>query len=1307
MVATRDGATQPARPVVTTGDMAANKTERINFGKIKEVIDFPNLIEIQSKSYVEFLQQDTDTKKRKADGLQAVFKEVFPIESYDGSIVLDFASYEIRPPKQSWLDALEDGGTYGAALYVTFQLKEGKGVKEEEVFMGEMPLMTPSGSFVINGAERVIVSQLHRSPGLAFEASLHANGKTLHSFRIIPDRGSWFEAQFDTNDLLYVYLDRKKRRRKFLITTFFRALCFLKDDGAKGTDQEILEMFYDIEELTLAACEKRGNLADLVLVEDAVDEEKNVIVARSFEPLSKAVLKQVAAVGMKKVKVVDISRDEGLIIKCMKKDPTHNEEEALKEIYSRLRPGDPPTVANSRALLKRLFFDPKRYDLGRVGRYKIGQKLGFQDADDSRILTKDDLLEATRYLLKLKMGEGVLDDIDHLGSRRVRTVGELVANQCRVGLARTERLVKERMTLFDQEADTMTPAKLVNPKALSAVIRDFFGRSQLSQFMDQINPLAETTHKRRLSALGPGGLSRERAGFEVRDVHPSHYGRICPVETPEGPNIGLIASLATFARVNEFGFIETPYRKVVKGRVTEKLDYLTADAEENYIVAQANAPINDKGVFQTDTVTCRRKGDFVDALPKDVDYMDVSPKQLVSVAAAIIPFLEHDDANRALMGSNMQRQAVPLLETEAPLVSTGMERRLAEDSCAVVKSEVTGKVASVTGERIVITKDGQMPEGKRKFKHDPEAGMWVYEMRKFMRSNASTCINQKPLVTNGQNIKAGEVIADGPSTENGELALGKNVLVAFMPWNGYNFEDAIMISERIVKDDVFTSIHISEYEVIARDTKLGPEEITRDIPNVGEEALADLGPDGVIRMGAEVKPGDILVGKITPKSETELAPEERLLRAIFGEKAADVKDTSLKVPSGVYGIVMDVKVSAKEEKGTKTAGKKGEKQVADEYKKKVNDLQEQLTEALSNILLGEKIPLDVVNSENGEIIIPQNRKITKTLLRKLAGVYDRIEIDPSPIRNKINEILDAFRKRFDDLQMAHDEEVQRVEAGDSVEPGVVKNVKIYIASKRKLSVGDKMAGRHGNKGVVARIVPEEDMPYLKDGTPVDICLNPLGVPSRMNVGQLLETHLGWAAKMLGMQYATPVFDGISEEQICDYMQQAVDKNMAEIGDPLVGVNGKARLYDGHTGEPFDQEIVVGYIYMLKLGHLVADKIHARAVGPYSLVTQQPLGGKAQYGGQRFGEMEVWAMEAYGAAYTLQELLTVKSDDVQGRTRIYESIVKGDNTLDAGIPESFNVLVKEMESLGLEVKVGYSSPSEDRAEADDTLAALAS
>ena len=984
---------------------------------------------------------------------------------------------------------------------------------------------------------------------------------------------------------------------------------------------------------------------------------------------------------------MDTAVDDGIVIKCLKKDPTKDEEEALKDIYRRLRPGDPPTAANARALIKRLFFDPKRYDLGRVGRYKIKQKLGLKEKDDSRILTKEDLVAATKYLLRLKKGEGTLDDIDHLGSRRVRTVGELLANQCRVGLARTERLVKERMTLFDQGVDTMTPQKLINPKALSAVIRDFFGRSQLSQFMDQINPLAELTHKRRLSALGPGGLSRDRAGFEVRDVHPSHYGRICPVETPEGPNIGLIASMATFARVNEFGFIETPYRKAENGRVTNHIDYLTADREEQFIVAQANAPIDEKGRFITDRVTCRCKGDFIDVEPTRVDYMDVSPKQLVSVAASLIPFLEHDDANRALMGSNMQRQAVPLLVTEAPLVATGLEERVARDSRAVIVAEEGGKVASVTGNQIVITADGKLPEGKKKIKHEPKEDIYVYNVRKFMRSNAATCINQKILVGKGDAVKKAQVIADGPCTSGGELALGRNVLCAFMPWNGYNFEDAILISERIVKDDVFTSIHIDEFEVGARDTKLGPEEITRDIPNLGEEALKDLGPDGVIRVGAEVKPGDILVGKITPKSETELAPEERLLRAIFGEKAADVKDTSLKVPSGTYGIVMDVKVSAKKDadkansvKVSPSDAKKHTKQVQEEFKTKTDELREQLTEALSNILLGEKIPLDVVNSETGEIIIPANRKITKTLLRKLAAVYDRIEIDPSPIRNKINEIIGSFKKKFDDLQMQFDEEMQRVEAGDDVDPGIIKSVKVYIASKRKLSVGDKMAGRHGNKGVVAKIVAEEDMPYLSDGTPVDIVLNPLGVPSRMNVGQVLETHLGWAAKLLGLRFATPVFDGILEKQIRNYLKDA------ELPE-----NGKTRLYDGRTGELFDQEIVVGYIYMMKLGHLVADKIHARAVGPYSLVTQQPLGGKAQYGGQRFGEMEVWAMEAYGAAYTLQELLTVKSDDVQGRTRIYESIVKGDNALEAGVPESFNVLVKEMQSLGLDVKVGYSSP----------------
>jgi DNA-directed RNA polymerase subunit beta len=1282
--------------------MPSRATERINFGKIKEIIAPPNLIELQTNSYAEFLQLDVAPTRRKNVGLQAVFKEVFPIESYDGKVVLDYYSYDIGEPKNDWLECLREGITFGAPLYVTFLLKEEKGTKEEKVFMGELPLMTPQGTFVINGAERVIVSQLHRSPGLAFEATQHPNGKMLHSFRIIPDRGSWYEAQFDTSDMLYVYLDRKKRRRKFLTTTFFRALSFLDTDDKKkgsGSDADILKMFYEIEELSVKEAEKLEDIGNKVLIEDALDPDKGVVVARAFEPLSKAVVKQIAELGVSKIKVVDTTVDDGIIIKCMKKDPTKDEEEALKDIYRRLRPGDPPTAANARALIKRLFFDPKRYDLGRVGRYKINQKLGLKD-HDSRILTKEDLIAATKYLLRLKKGEGSLDDIDHLGSRRIRTVGELLANQCRVGLARTERLVKERMTLFDQGLEAMTPQKLINPKALSAVIRDFFGRSQLSQFMDQINPLAELTHKRRLSALGPGGLSRDRAGFEVRDVHPSHYGRICPVETPEGPNIGLIASLATFARVNDFGFLETPYRKAEKGRVTNHIDYLTADREEQYIVAQANAPIDDKGHFTTKTVTCRAKGDFIDVDPERVDYMDVSPKQLVSVAASLIPFLEHDDANRALMGSNMQRQAVPLLITEAPFVATGLEERVARDSRAVLVADESGKVASVTGGQIIITEKGDLPEGKKKIKHDPANGVYVYQVRKFMRSNAATCINQKILVAKGDHVKKGQVIADGPCTQGGELALGRNVLCAFMPWNGYNFEDAILISERIVKDDVFTSIHIDEFEVGARDTKLGPEEITRDIPNLGDEALKNLGPDGVIRVGAEVKPGDILVGKITPKSETELAPEERLLRAIFGEKAADVKDTSLKVPSGTYGIVMDVKVSSKKEremekeKPITSDVKKASKQVQEEYKSKMDELREQLTEALSNILLGEKIPLDVVNSETGEIIIPANRKITKTLLRKLAQVYDRIEIDPSPIRNKINEIIGSFKKKFEDLQSQHDQEVERAEAGDEVDVGIIKQVKVYIASKRKLSVGDKMAGRHGNKGVVAKIVPEEDIPFLEDGTPVDIVLNPLGVPSRMNVGQVLETHLGWAAKLLGLKFATPVFDGIKEKEIRGYLKQA-----------KLPEHAKIKLHDGRTGEPFDQEIVVGYIYMMKLGHLVADKIHARAVGPYSLVTQQPLGGKAQYGGQRFGEMEVWAMEAYGAAYTLQELLTVKSDDVQGRTRIYESIVKGDNCLEAGIPESFNVLVKEMQSLGLDVKVGYSNPADQPQTPATTLANL--
>jgi DNA-directed RNA polymerase subunit beta len=1256
-------------------------SERKYFGKIREVIDPPNLIEIQLNSYVEFLQTNVTPGKRVDTGLQTVFKEVFPITSYDEKVTLDFASYDIGEPKLTQREAMRESQTFSAPLHVTFQLKEEKGTKEEKVYMGEIPLMTPQGTFVINGAERVVVSQLHRSPGICFESSIHLNGKVLYSFRIIPDRGSWLEVQFDTNDLLYIYLDRRKRRRKFLATTFLRALGY-------GTDEEILKLFYKIEKLKLSESLEEEEIATKVLIADVRDGE--ITVARAFEPLTKATIRQVLALGVKDVQVVDTTHDD-TIIKALKKDPAKDEEEALKDIYRRLRPGDPPTVPNARGLLKRLFFDPKKYDLGRVGRYKINQKLGISVSLDERIMTKEDFIAAMKYLTGLRRGEGMLDDIDHLGSRRVRTVGELLANQCRVGLARTERLVKERMTLFDVNIEGMTPQKLINPKALSAVIRDFFGRSQLSQFMDQTNPLAELTHKRRLSALGPGGLSRDRAGFEVRDVHPSHYGRICPIETPEGPNIGLISSMSTYARINDFGFIETPYRKVENGRVTDKIDYLTGDREENYLVAQANAVLDEKGHFTTDKVSVRYRGDFLEVEPSKVHYMDISPKQLVSVAAGLIPFLEHDDANRALMGSNMQRQGVPLLVSESPLVGTGMEGKVARDSKAVVLAEGDGKVASVTADQIVVTKDGELPDGKKKLKHDPEEGVYIYDLRKFMRSNAGTCVNQKPIVTQGQKVKKGQVIADGPNCENGELALGRNVLVAFMPWNGYNFEDAITISEKVVKEDIYTSIHIDEFEIGARDTKLGPEEITRDIPNVSEEALRNLGPDGVIRIGAEVKPGDILVGKITPKSETELAPEERLLRAIFGEKAADVKDTSLTVPSGTYGIVMDVKVSARKEitrvKLSPAESKRQQKVIEEEYQKKKEELHEQLTEALSNILLGEKIPLDVVNAQTGEIIIPANRKITKTLLRKLAGVYDHVDIDPSPIRNKIREIIGQFEHKFAELELEHERSLEKVDSGDDVDPGIIKQVKVFIASKRKLSVGDKMAGRHGNKGVVARIVPEEDMPFLADGTPVDICLNPLGVPSRMNVGQVLETHLGIAAKALGFKVATPVFDGIHEKQIFDYLK---DARKVE-GFTWINENGKATVFDGRTGDPFDQPIVVGYIYMLKLGHLVADKIHARAVGPYSLVTQQPLGGKAQYGGQRFGEMEVWALEAYGAAYTLQELLTVKSDDVQGRTRIYESIVKGDNSLEAGTPESFNVLIKEMQSLGLDVKVGGKAP----------------
>ena len=1279
-------------------------TKRQNFGKLKEVIDPPNLIQNQVDSFHDFLQRDVPSTHRKQAGLEAVFREVFPILSYDEKSRLEYVSYSVGESKLSEMDCIDQNCTYAAPLQVKLRLRlelEGQSkpfYSEEEIFMGELPIVTERGSFIINGAERVVVSQLHRSPGVSFEESMHTSGKTLHGFRIIPDRGTWIEAQFDQHDLLYVYLDRRRRRRKFLITTFLRALLDWDPEKDKDSDQKIIELFYDIENLQIEDLLKKDNVSNYVLVEPMFDRTKGAVLAKAFEPLTKTYLRAFQKAGETQLRAIDTSVDDGAIIRCLKKDTTKNKEEALKEIYKKLRPGEPPDRANAEALIKRLFLDTKRYDLAKVGRHMLNLKLGLETPLDIRVTTVEDLVAATRKLTDLKRGKSNeekaredagsifdmgIDDIDHLGNRRVRTVGELLANVCRSGLSRTERVVRERMTLYDQGVESLTPGKLINPKALTTVVRDFFARSQLSQFKDQINPLAEMTHKRRLSALGPGGLNRERAGFEVRDVHPTHYGRICPIETPEGPNIGLINTLSTYAKIDEFGFLQSPYHPVEKGIVDKNpknVKYLNAFEEERFLIAQANSEIDDKTGKLNGRVTCRYRDQVSEYDPKEVEYMDVSPKQVVSVAAGLIPFLEHDDANRALMGANMQRQAVPLLQAESPLVGTGIEKKVAEDSKTVTVSDSEGVVALADGKRIVVSDDGTLPPRfVKEPRSDHKRGIYCYELRKFLRSNAGTCFNQKPIVRKGDKVKVGQPLADGACTDDGELALGRNILVAFMPWKGYNFEDAILISEKMIKDDVYTSIHIEEFEVTARDTKLGPEEITRDIPNAGEEALRNLDHLGVVRIGAEVKPGDILVGKITPKSETDLAPEEKLLRAIFGEKAADVKDSSLKVPSGTQGIVMDIKVSsrtdAEQEKLSPSDFRRQMKQIKEDFRTQTEDLRAQLTESLSNSLLGEKIPLNVTNSETGDIIIPSNRKITKTLLRRLASVHRFIEIPPSPVRIKVFEIIESYESKFNDLEDDRDRKIEAIEQGDPIDQGAIKNVRVFVAKKQKMRVGDKMAGRHGNKGVVAKIVAEEDMPFLPDGTPIEICLNPLGVPSRMNVGQVLETHLGWACNKLGLKVATPIFDGISEARIQEYLKEA---NLPD--------TGKTVLYDGCTGEPFYQKIVVGYMYMLKLNHLVSSKIHARAVGPYSLITQQPLGGKAQYGGQRFGEMEVWALEAYGAAYTLQEILTVKSDDVSGRTKIYESLVKGDNSLQAGTPQSFNVLMKEMQSLCLDIRV---------------------
>lgn len=1248
--------------------MLRRRPERVSFVKKEDIIDLPNLIEIQIKSYNQFLQADKFPEERENIGLQEVFNEVFPVKSYDEKTVLEFLSYHLGVPKYTPEECIRRGITYNVVLKVRFRLTDETGIKEEEVYMGTIPVMTEKGTFVINGAERVIVSQLHRSPGINFEQDRHPKGNIIYSFRIIPYRGSWLEAAFDTNDLIHVYIDRKKRRRKILATTFIRALGY-------STDADILEEFFTITEHKIKSEKDFAKLVGKILGADVIDAQNALVYGKAGEKLSTAMLKRILDAKIASIKIAEECDENHPIIKMLAKDPTDSYESALKDFYRKIRPGEPATLSNARSAIMRLFFDPKRYNLGRVGRYKLNRKLGLTVDSDEELnivtLKKEDVIGALKYLIRLKAGDehASVDDIDHLGNRRVRSVGELIQNQCRVGLARMEKIIRERMNLFDFSSDTLTPGKIVSAKGLAGVLKDFFGRSQLSQFMDQANPVAELTHKRRLSSLGPGGLNRERAGFEVRDVHPSHYGRICPIETPEGPNIGLITSLSAFAKINEFGFIETPYRVVRDGIVTDEIEYMTADLEENCVIAQASAVLDEHKMFKENRVWARYKGDPMEIESERVTHMDVSPKQLVSIVAGLIPFLEHDDANRALMGSNMQRQAVPLLKTEAPIVGTGLEARSARDSGAVVIAEEDGTVDYVDGFKIVIAPKRNPLEKK------------TYELKKFMRSNAGTSINQVPLCRTGDVIRAGDVIADGPSTDKGELALGKNVLVAFMPWFGYNYEDAILISEKLLAEDYYTSVYIEEFELTARDTKLGKEEITRDIPNVSEEALANLADDGIVRIGAEVKPGDILVGKITPKAETELAPEERLLRAIFGEKAADVKDASLTVPPGTEGVVMDVKVFSRRDRLSKTDEELVEeashmKELQKEYKMKVAHLKMERHEKLGALLLNEKAPSSIIHRRSAEEIIKAGEPFTE-------DIVDRIEAE-NPIdlimeRRELYDLLKEIMRDFDvsmqKLEMQYKTEIEQMSKGDTdLDPGIIRQVKVYVASKRKLQVGDKMAGRHGNKGVVSKVVPIADMPYLPTGQPIEMILNPLGVPSRMNLGQVLETHLGFAAKKAGIYAKSSVFEGFPEERIWEMMR--------EQGLPD---DGKSFLYDGRTGERFDNRVVIGYIYMLKLSHLVADKIHARSIGPYSLVTQQPLGGKAQMGGQRFGEMEVWALEAYGAAHVLQEILTVKSDDVQGRTRIYESIVKGENLLKAGTPESFNVLIKEMQGLGLNVR----------------------
>ncbi|PJG52301.1 DNA-directed RNA polymerase subunit beta [Bradyrhizobium forestalis] len=1365
------------------------KRVRKFFGHIKEVAEMPNLIEVQKASYDQFLMVDEPQGGRLDEGLQAVFRSVFPISDFSGTSMLEFVRYEFEQPKYDVDECRQRGMTFAAPLKVTLRLivfdideetgaKSVKDIKEQDVYMGDIPLMTMNGTFIVNGTERVIVSQMHRSPGVFFDhdkGKTHSSGKLLFAARVIPYRGSWLDIEFDAKDIVYARIDRRRKipvtslmfalglDGEAILSTFYKKILYkrtkegwrvpfdanrfrgystVNDLIDADTGKVVLEAGKKLTVRAARQLQEKGlkalRMADEELVgnyvaEDLVNPKTGEIHAEAGEEITDKLMKALNEQGYKELPLLDIDHvNVGPYIRnTLSADKNMTREDALFDIYRVMRPGEPPTLESAQAMFQSLFFDAERYDLSAVGRVKMNMRLDLDAPDTQRTLRKEDILSVIKTLVDLRDGKGEIDDIDHLGNRRVRSVGELMENQYRIGLLRMERAIKERMSSVD--IDTVMPQDLINAKPAAAAVREFFGSSQLSQFMDQTNPLSEITHKRRLSALGPGGLTRERAGFEVRDVHPTHYGRICPIETPEGPNIGLINSLATFARVNKYGFVETPYRKVKDGRVTDEVVYLSAMEEGRYSVAQANVPVDAKGRFTEDLVVCRSSGtrDVVPMTPDKVDYMDVSPKQLVSVAAALIPFLENDDANRALMGSNMQRQAVPLVRAEAPFVGTGMEGVVARDSGAAIAARRSGVIDQIDATRVVIRATEDLDPTK--------SGVDIYRLMKYQRSNQSTCINQRPLVKVGDIVKKGDIIADGPSTDLGELALGRNVLVAFMPWNGYNFEDSILLSERIVKEDVFTSIHIEEFEVMARDTKLGPEEITRDIPNVSEEALKNLDEAGIVYIGAEVRAGDILVGKITPKGESPMTPEEKLLRAIFGEKASDVRDTSLRVPPGVQGTIVEVRVFNRHGVDKDERALAIEREEIERLAKDRDDEQAILDRNVYNRLA------ELLEGRQG-IAGPKGFKKDTKITRAVLEEYPKSQwwLFASP-NDKLMAEIEAMRKQYDEskkgLEQRFLDKVEKLQRGDELPPGVMKMVKVFVAVKRKIQPGDKMAGRHGNKGVVSKIVPIEDMPFLEDGTHADIVLNPLGVPSRMNVGQILETHLGWACAGLGKRIGQTVDAYLSKQDIKplketlkkvygedETIKTLNDNELLELGHNLsrgvpiatpvfdgakeadieemlklagLDASGQSTVYDGRTGDPFDRKVTVGYIYMLKLHHLVDDKIHARSIGPYSLVTQQPLGGKAQFGGQRFGEMEVWALEAYGAAYTLQEMLTVKSDDVAGRTKVYEAIVRGDDTFEAGIPESFNVLVKEMRSLGLNVDLHNSkmgpAPTSEAAE----------